>query len=356
MLPNKEPLTQIASELLKAKSVAICGHSHPDGDAIGSTLAIYLLCEALDIEATPLIADDSIIPSRYDFMYGHDFLMPAARYNKRPQLFFSVDTATESRHGLANNARKNAKRKVGIDHHDDDHSFLQTYFVDPSAAACGMIAWDFVKIAFDMADQDPKFENVAAQREEYMPDIALACYTALFTDCGGFCYQNTDVAAFEYASDMLKYGVDPSLVARKITQSMSIEESKLRTRIASRIEFVGDGDIALSYVTHKDFDECNLGFDEAEDLVSVLRVLDGIEAALLLRESTDGAGIAIRGSMRAKDKWDVARFARQHNGGGHVAAAGLTLRNVKMEEALEAMRTALDAYAKEERARLEEAE
>ena len=294
-----------------AHSIAICGHVNPDGDCLGSVLALTLGLRSLGYEVTPLLATREQ-PKLYDFLECYADFVPACEYHARPDVFILVDVPSVSRSGDGEYVFKRAKRTLVIDHHQGDASFADIGYVDSSAAAAGMLVWDFLEQA----------------GVEMTPQIATCCYTALVTDTGRFQFQNADSRALMAAADMAAAGAIPSEVARYVYQRRSWAALQLESLVVRRLELLFDGRLALSWACESDFEELGASKEDGDSLIDAIRQLDGVEIAVMLREQ----GPIVRGSIRSKTDRDVAAIAAKMNGGGHKAAAGFTIHG-KLPEA-----------------------
>ena len=183
---TKLDYTQGIELLAGAHSVAICGHVNPDGDCLGSTLALTLGLRSLGYEVTPLLATREH-PRLYDFLEGYGDFVSACDYHVQPDVFILVDVPSVSRSGDGEHVFKRAKKTLVIDHHQGDAAFADVGYVDNTAAAAGMLVWDFL-------------EQTGV---EMTPQIATCCYTALVTDTGRFQFQNADSRAFMAAARIL---------------------------------------------------------------------------------------------------------------------------------------------------------
>lgn len=287
-------------------SVAVCGHVNPDGDSLGSTLALTLGLRSLGYDVTPLLATREK-PKLYDFLEGYDDLVPACEYHARPDVFILVDVPNVQRSGDAEYVFRRAKKTMVIDHHQGDAAFADVGFVDSTAAAAGMLVWDFL----------------AAAGVEPTPAIATCCYTALVTDTGRFQFQNADPRALRAAADFAQAGAVPSEVARFVYQRRSWAALQLEALVVERMQLLFDGKVVLSWVTEADFKELGASKEDGDSLIDAIRQLEGVDIAVMLREQ----GPIVRGSIRSKTDRDVAAIAAKMNGGGHKAAAGFTVHD-----------------------------
>jgi len=197
-----------------ASSVAVCAHVRPDGDAIGSVLALTLALRSAGIPAIPTLADDKEASTTYSFLPGFGLYVNAAEL-EQPQVFVACDSPSFERLGVAQPLARGAETLIVFDHHPDNREFGQVNIVDATAAATSQLVWHFL----DTLDVRPT------------PEIALCCYVALMTDTGRFQYDNTTAAAFYDAAQMLETGVQPAEVSRLVYQERSPASLELEARL-----------------------------------------------------------------------------------------------------------------------------
>lgn len=326
-----------AIELLNsAKSIAVCGHINPDGDSIGSTLALILAARAAGKCAYALIPRSDNV-EQFDFLPLCKDLQPAKNFKEDIDLLVMVDVAVESRMGDANHLFSNAPKTLIIDHHEHCDVCADCIISDPSAAATGILVWDIVNMmgtcVAGHADEKP------AAAPPALKDIATACLTALITDTGRFQYQNADARAFKAAAQMADAGAQASDIALQIYQRKTRAALELEALAVQRAQVICNGKVVVSWVTQNDFKRLAAQKKDAESLIDVIRQLDEVEIALMLREQKD----EVRCSIRSKTQRDVAAIATSFGGGGHAAAAGFTISG-SLEHAKEIL---LDALCKE---------
>lgn len=298
-------LEQLAGIISAHDDFVICGHVSPDGDCLGSALALWHALRAQGKRATCVLAKPDPIDAALSFLPGASALVPACRYDGPVGAFIAVDVPIRSRIGGAARLLDQAACSITIDHHAADERMTAWAFVDPHAASCTMLVWELVRL---LCPEPPR-------------ESALCAFTGLVTDTGSFQFQNTDARAFSTAASLVSCGIDPALVARNVMQNRSRASLELDARMVSRMRFVAEGRAVLSWVTRKDMAETGAVAADREPLVNTLRSVRGIEVACLLSEREG----SVRGSLRAKDALDVSALARAHGGGGHVAAAGFTI-------------------------------
>ena len=297
----------VIEKIEEAETIAICGHINPDGDAIGSTLALgrSLRRRYPEKAISCLLPSGSPVPRIYRFLPGAADMTPASAYALNPDLFISVDVPNLERLGDAAMVAQRSEYVVTIDHHPARAEFANVVVRRPDAAACAVIIDDFLIFAGYPVD----------------PDVANCLLTGLVTDTGRFQYQNANSEAFTCASRLVHAGADPALVSLRVYQSQRLEYMHLESVVMGRIAAAADGRVAYSYAYASDLSEHGVSADECDGLVDVVRSIDGAKVCLFLREVGEGE---IRGNLRSKCELDISGIAAAHNGGGHAAAAGFT--------------------------------
>lgn len=319
-------LRAIAEVLRDADDVILAGHVSPDGDCLGSQLALAAALERMGKRVVCVLAKDEPIDANLRFLPGSERLVPASSCEGFSGVFVALDVPNEDRLGeAAASILAGCPVSVTIDHHAAPRRMTKLAYVDPDSPSTTMIVWSLAK---ELAATDDV--------------VATCCYTGLVTDTGRFQYQNTSVGAFESAAEMVRAGASPSAVATAVFQNRSLASMRLEALVLDRMLFGAGGQLVVSWLTLEDFASSGAVKADAEPLVNSLRMLSGVRIACMLREQSDG----IRGSLRAKDDTDVSVIARALGGGGHKAAAGFTL-TCSIDEAVgkvsSALETILDA-------------
>lgn len=329
--------TQVASfdevtRLLEdASTIAVCAHTSPDGDALGSELALIELIETRWPNKTVvgLLADDDVVPRIYQFLPGADRLVRAASYEGSPDVFFCVDLSQPGRLADAEAVLARSAHAVVLDHHPSGERFWDAGVVRPEAAAAGVLVAEYA----------------LHLQGSLTPSMAQCLLCALMTDTGRFQYQNANGEAFRVASALVDAGASPSEVALRVYQSDRLGYLHLSATVMGRITTFERGKIAYSYATSADFAATGVPVAECDGLVDLVRRVDGSEIALFLKEVPGGK---VRGNLRAKSDRDISCVAREMGGGGHPAAAGFTVEG-DIDQALSVVLPKLRAlYAQEE--------
>lgn len=298
----------IAYLIGEAQTIAICAHTNPDGDALGSQLALKMLIEQRwpRKEVVCLLADDDPCPRIYTFLAGAGELVAASAYEDDPDLFICVDLSQPSRLNHGEQVMRRARTIAIIDHHPCEKPEGNAALIRPEAAAAGVIVAEFA-------------EHLGL---EITPDIAQCLFCAIATDTGRFQYQNADAEAFQVASKLVSCGASPSEVSLNVYQSFRLQFLHLKSLVMGRVTTFERGRIAYSYATVADIERTGASLDESDGLVDVVRSVAGSEIALFLKEVPGGK---VRGNLRSKGEHDISGVARALGGGGHRAASGFTI-------------------------------
>jgi phosphoesterase RecJ-like protein len=282
----------------------IACHENPEGDAIGSELALALALRKTGKTATVLNADP--VPANLAFLPGADSVVhdeDGAGYD----VAVVVDCGSLERTGRVQSEMRKPPVLVNIDHHRTNGGCGDFCLIDPEAAATGMLVY---RILSDMG-------------VEIDYDVAVNIYVAVLTDTGSFHYTNTSPEAFHIAGEMIRRGIDPWAVAEQVYETQSLDRLRLLGRVLGSLETAAGGKIAAITTMKKDLAEFSARKDFLEGFINYPRSVVGVEVAVSFREEGDGE---FRVSFRSKGRVDVSAVAQAFAGGGHRNAAGCTLR------------------------------
>ena len=283
-------------------------HEHPDGDALGSLIAMQALLTALDKDSLMVIsADDFPLPQEYRFL-SLDGLVTAPPADLDTRTLMFLDCGNLDRNPLA--ALHEAETLINIDHHHDNTRFGTLNYVVEDASCTAEIVWDLLHGA----------------GVELTCELAEALYVGLITDTGRFSYGNTTVRAHEMAGELIAAGVDVAAMYRRIYEEIPPAKLELLCRALGSLKLYSDGRLAVASLSAEDFVTTGAEDSHSEGIIDHLRALSGVKVAMLVRElQTPGGGTAQKVSLRATDNdVDVSAVARIHGGGGHRRAAGFT--------------------------------
>lgn len=310
---------EIALLIEHAHEIALCAHTAPDGDALGSALGLSraIMKRWPDKVVVNLLADSAEIPAIYRFLPGSEGFVHAAGYRGTPDLFICIDLSAPSRLADAEQICLRAPRKAVFDHHPIASVFWDAGVARSNAAAAGVIVEEFIE-----------YLGVELDTE-----MATSLLCAIVTDTGRFQYQNADAEAFFVTAKLVEAGASPSDVALAVYQSDRLLYLHLEAKVMGRISTFAEGKIAYSYATLADIEDSGVDVNECDGLVDVVRRVAGAEVVLFLKQISP---TQVRGNLRAKIDWDISAIAREMGGGGHKAASGFTFDG-DIDEALSAV-------------------
>jgi bifunctional oligoribonuclease and PAP phosphatase NrnA len=305
--------TTIASDLERAVDVLrtserflLTTHEGPDGDALGSLLALHHLLEQLGKDSVMFLAAKEFpLPVEYRFLpLAGVFHEPPADVVDRTLVF--LDCGNIDRMPV-DFLRRDEALVVNIDHHHDNTRFGSVNLVDTAASCTAEIVLEIGK----------------RLGGEITPEIASALYVGLVTDTGKFMYENTGVAAHHMAAELIEAGVDVSDTYRRLYERVPIEKLRLIARALEKIERFDGGRMATTYISTEDYEATGAQEVLTEGIIDYVRSLEGTSVAAVIRDKTDGERSARKVSLRSNDgAVDVSAIARIHGGGGHPRAAG----------------------------------
>lgn len=306
-----------------AKTIALCAHVKPDGDAIGSTLALGETLTNMGKVCDCLSFDD--IPEYLSFLPLLDHFTSEARESY--DLFIALDTSDIHRLGVGAKILENTPHSITIDHHVTNTGFAEVSLVDKYASSTCELIHRFIKAL-----------NAAPSKES-----ATLLFNGITTDTGRFMYQSATKETFETAAELITLGADRQLINYHLYQSTPIRKITLWKEVLDRSQFFMDGKLVITSVTEKMVADNGAHMDDTEEMISDLRDIDGVEVAAMIKEY---GPLEQKVSLRSKRVIDVSTFAKKFGGGGHVHAAGLTL-TATPNEAAELMTHALKLLIQE---------
>lgn len=294
-------LDDMLQEIQKAKTIVILTHENPDGDAIGSSLAMYMALEKMGKTPDLIIPE---LPRVYEFLPKVDQIKKEG--NKEPyDLAIALDSATIKMLNGWSNYFETAKVKIVIDHHSSNTMYGDINFINPDAPACAQILINVIE-----------YFNIEINKE-----LGSAILTGIITDTGGFQYQSTKPETFEFAAKLLQKGVNVSEIYKRVMNTKSRANFELRKRAMDRMEFLENGKITFTYITEQDIEELKAEAGDHEGIVEEGRIIEGVEVSVFARETKNGYRI----STRSNNYVNVSDVCLMFGGGGHIHAAGCTI-------------------------------
>lgn len=296
-------LDEILKQIQKAEKIVILTHESPDGDAVGSSLAMKLILEKLEKTADVIIPEYSrlfnFLPSAEDIMIDSEI--------KNYDLAISVDCATFKRMAKKEYF-ENAKSTIVIDHHGSNTMYGDLNYVNPASPACcevlaGMLKYYEINIT---------------------KDIGTCLMTGIITDTGGFRHVGITPETFEFTADLIRLGVDVPDIYKRTLNTKTRANFELSKRIMDRMEILEDGKVTFTYMDKKDEEEVGAEPGDHEGLVEIGRDIEGVEVSIFIRQKENEDAYKI--SMRSGNKVNVSDICFLFGGGGHPRAAGALIQ------------------------------
>lgn len=293
-------IQSIISEIALNKTFLIAAHENPDGDAVGSSLALANFLSLLGKDVTIYSCD--LLPENYSFLPMADTVLyeiPDRFYD----VCFVLDAGDLCRAGKGLGNCNRIGKIINIDHHPDNRNFGAINLVDSTASATGVLIYRIMTAAGYAIDYN----------------TALCIYTAIVTDTGSFRYSNADQEAFQISGQMVSKGINPWFVAEKLYESQPRQRLDLLSLALSTLHVADRGDIASITVTLDMYDKTGATSDLTDGFINYPRSIRGVEVAVFFREIENGM---FKVGFRSKGKVDVSALAAAFGGGGHHNAAG----------------------------------
>ncbi len=299
--------SELREQIAKAESIIVFSHVSPDGDTLGSNLAISLMIEKYFGKKVDSVFVGKL-PNIYSYLPDFDRFIDVQSIdkNKKYDLAIAVDVASKDRMVFGTQIFDNATFKVNIDHHKTNNGYADINIIDGDAACVGILLY---RIFTDWQLEIPK-------------DVARCIYTSLLTDTGGFKYENTTPETFMLAAELVRLGVSPTYEFRACYETKPQSMVQFQAYVVSNTVFYNSGKIAFSKITRSDMSKFNATDDYTEGIVEVLRTSKNVEVAAILKETKEGY---TKVSLRSKTL-DITPVVMDFGGGGHTFAAGCTIK------------------------------
>jgi phosphoesterase RecJ-like protein len=293
-------LQQITEAIRARRRFVLSSHERPDGDSIGSQLALAYALRALGKSVRVVNKDPA--PGPLKTFPGVSDIVIADRVDEAYDAAIILECGDLDRTGVEGLDRSFV---INIDHHPGNSGYGQLKWFDPMAAACGEMVYELVR----------------ALGVRLTLEIATHVYLAILTDTGAFHYSNITPKTFDICREMLETGVDPVRVARDVYDSNNMGRLKLFGAVLSAMQIDQTGRIAIVYLDHEMAREAGGTYEDTEGLINLPLTVKEIEAVVFFKQIE---GDDYRISMRSKGSIDVGMVAKEFGGGGHKNAAGCT--------------------------------
>lgn len=309
-------LKEISEVILNSNKIGITYHVSPDGDAVGSALAL--------LNSLKLLGKDTYLISKDIISENLQYLKSANEGNgniivptKDTEVVVVVDCGNFDR--ISANLDEFNGIIINIDHHISNDKYGNFNYVDIKASATAEIIFELIEVlGLDL--------NIESKE---IKDIGTCLYTSLVTDTGGFRHSNVTARTHKIASRLKKINVDNTFIYQSLFDNKSFEKIKLIGKVLSNMNLLLDKKVSLMELPTEYAKELGIEIGDTSDIISFGLQIKGVEISVLIKEVDNG----VKASLRSKNDIDVRNIAERLGGGGHVKAAGITLKGLSLEEA-----------------------
>jgi phosphoesterase RecJ-like protein len=311
-------MEQIIDQINKSQHLLLASHSDPDGDALGSLLALGLALGKLNKKTT--LYNASPVPAVYRFLPSVERIVRHIKKASNYDVALILDCGDLSRIGEASDTICQIPIIINIDHHISNTRFGDIQLIDTMACATSEIVYRLIKAINAPVDEI----------------IATSIYTGILTDTGSFRFSNTNHAAFAISKEMAEFGVDPYMVARHVFGTYSLGRIKLLNLALDSIEISNNGKLSIMTVTRNMLEKTGTQPEDVDGMINYARRIEDVKVAALIQEQKDchGESNHLRSyhvSLRSDGTVDVAAIASAFGGGGHASAAGFQVDAILKE-------------------------
>ena len=299
---------QLYSRIQQCRTIAVTSHCRPDGDAIGSTLALGLALQGMGKKV--YMWNEDGVPARYAFLEGAELIQPLPETVPADvEMLICVDTGDWKRLGdRTQQLLVDFPLIVNVDHHGTNTRYGHLQVIEPETAACAFVLFNMLK-SWGVKMTRP---------------VADALYVGISTDTGSFQYGSTTPEVMHAAGELLAAGVDVADVNRRVYQEVPYSSLLMQREVLNHMVVEAGGRLAHYSMPAGRKAELQVSLEDTKDLVDVVRVLQGVKVAIIFEDLEDGR---IRVSLRSKDaSISVAAIASLFGGGGHAMASGIRMR------------------------------
>ena len=298
-------LDQAADAIRGASSVALACHVAPDGDALGSMLALHHLCLANGKPSVASWPEPFAVAPHYQYLPGLDLATKPADFPAAPEVMLTFDCGSLDRLGELATAARAARRLVVVDHHASNDHYGTINVIDTSAAATAVLVRQLAdRLGWSLTR-----------------DAALCLYTGLVTDTGRFQYANTTPSVFALAEELASFDLPIASMTRQLFEQHRFAYVQMMGACLARAELDRELRFVATWVTNFDLDGFEVDVDETEGLIDMVRRTAEADVACVCKETRDGIRVSLRS---VSDDIDVSAVAARFGGGGHRFAAGFT--------------------------------
>ena len=305
---DKENMNNVIEALSARDNFLIAAHVNPEGDSIGSQLAVSYILKKLGKIGVIVNQDD--IPDNLKFLPGSDIMYKKVPEGFKPETFVVLDCPVKERTGDVCRSLSGGEFVINIDHHVSNEFFGNVNWVEPELSSVGEMLFHIIK-------------EMGIELEE---DAAVAIYTSIVTDTGMFNYDNTSRATHEIAGELISRGVDPKKVYAEIFENKDISQIRILGKALTTMKVEAGGALAYMSITREMYDEEGVESVPTDEFINYPRSVKGVEVAVLFKENVEDK-TKVNVSFRSTGKYDVNVIASRFGGGGHPGASGCVLES-----------------------------
>lgn len=309
-------LSQIAKFILESKKIGITYHVSPDGDAVGSVLALFNALKSLNKDCY-IISKDTL-SENLKFLKGSDEITgEITEAVDETDVVVVLDCGNLER--VSANLKEFTGTIINIDHHLSNDKYGDINYIDSNAAATAEIVFELLNLM-----------GISFEKEDsVIKDIGTCMYTSIVTDTGAYRHSNVTERTHKISATLKKIGVDNTFIYQSLFDNKDFSRIKLIGKALSSMQLILNGKVALLEIDKNFTADLGIDIGDTSDIISYGLQIKGVEVTLLLKEVEDG----VKASLRAKSYVDVRKIAEVFGGGGHIRASGIKIKNMSMEEA-----------------------
>ena len=288
----------------EANLIYISAHINPDGDAIGSTFAVYFALKQLGKDVHVVMPSYSEV---FEFLPGVKDRVDSIKEDSY-DLLIALDSSDHSRLAISDDEYERAEKVIMLDHHQIARPYGDFRYINDNKSSASEIAYLFIK------ELGVEFDS----------NIATLLYTGIMTDTGSFNYSNTSSDTLRVTAQLVDYGAKTVEVCKRLNDTIKESKLKLLAKSIDNMEVFYDGKVRYTYVDYLTINGLGIHDEDAEGMTNYLRSVEGTEVAVYVRGKSDGS---IKVSMRSNGNVDISKIAISFGGGGHPRAAGYTMQD-----------------------------
>jgi len=312
-----DALERAAAVIETSPLVALACHVTPDGDALGSMLAMHLLCRSQGKESVASWPEPFEVAPHYTYLPGLDSVTKPADFPETPSVMVTFDCGSLDRLNELGDSARQARELIVVDHHATNKNYGTINLLDPDAAASAVMVFRLAKcLGWPLTR-----------------DVAICLYTGIVTDTGRFQYANTSPEVLEMATELSRFDLPIADMSRQLFEEHRFAYLQLVAAVLQRAELDATRRFVATWITLDDLVRFGVEMDEAEGMIDLVRRTAEADVSCVLKESEEGTKV----SLRSVTDFDVAAIAMKFGGGGHSAASGFTDAR-PIPEVLEAIR------------------